>query len=89
MMVGGSAGLLVAAVAGYWVLERADRHKGQLKTLGQVLGAVIIAVSLIGVACQVWCAAKCGPGGHGFMKGHGMMKGMCPLGAPANSMSKP
>ncbi len=59
--------LLLAAVGGYWVLERAASHKGTLKQVGQLLGAVIIVVSLIGVACKVWCAATCptGPMGKG------------------------
>ena len=47
--------LLIAAVAGYWVLERAETHKGRLKKLGQFLGGLILVVSLIGVACRVWC----------------------------------
>ena len=46
--------LLLAAVGGYWVLERAATHKGGLKRAGQLVGSVIIAVSLIGVVCHVW-----------------------------------
>lgn len=84
MMMGSSAGLLLAAVAGYWVMERAERHKGGLKTVGKVLGVVIIVASLLGVACAAWCGgASCGYG-----KGL-MMKGMCPLSAPGSPMSKP
>jgi hypothetical protein len=79
-MVYGTGLLLLAAVGGYWVLERAASHKGNLKRVGQILGAVIIIVSLIGVACKVWCAATCPPGSMG--KG-----GWCPFTskAPASS----
>ena len=49
--------LLLAAVAGYWVLERAQTHKGTLKQVGQLLGWVIIVTSLIGMACRVWALA--------------------------------
>jgi len=59
-MVGHSASLLlISAVAGYWVLERASMHKGNLKSIGQFLGGVIILVSLLGVACKVWYAVGC------------------------------
>jgi hypothetical protein len=61
----GVGALLIAAVGGYWVLERAARQKGNLKKVGQVLGAVIILVSLIGVACKVWCITTCPTGAMG------------------------
>jgi len=57
--------LLLAAVGGYWVLERAATHKGNLKRIGQLLGVAIIIVSLLGVACKVWYAATCPPGSGG------------------------
>ena len=57
--------LLLAAVAGYWVLERAATHKDGLKIIGQLLGSAIIVVSLVGVACKVWYAATCPPGSTG------------------------
>ena len=50
--------LLISAAAGYWVLERAHREKGALKTIGQWLGAIIIIVSLTGVACTVCVILK-------------------------------
>ena len=76
----GVGALLIAAVGGYWVLERAARQKGNLKKVGQLLGTVIIIVSLVGTACRVWCAVKCPPGSMG--KG-----GFCPYTpkAPASS----
>ena len=80
-MSGGAGALLLAAVGGYWVLERAAREKGSLKKIGQVLGAVIIIASLLGVACKVWGAAKCSTGSMG--RGGGW----CPLSSkvPASS----
>ena len=65
MMYGGHAGigmLLLTSVAGYWVLERSSTHKGNLKRIGEVLGVAIIVMSILGVACQIWCAAKCPDG---------------------------
>ena len=70
-MVYGTGVLLLAAVGGYWVLERAASHKGTLKRVGQLLGTVLIIVSLIGVICTVWYAATCQTGSMG--KG-----GFCP-----------
>ena len=71
-MIHSVGGLLLVSVAGYWVLERASAHKGGLKRVGQWLGAVIILVSLIGVACKVWYLATCPSGSTG--KG-----GYCPF----------
>ena len=50
----GAGMLLLAAVGGYWVLERSASHRGRLKQVGQLLGGLIIIVSLIGVSCHVW-----------------------------------
>jgi len=86
-MMGHGAGiLLLSAIGGYWVLERASTHKGGLKQVGQLVGGVIIAVSLIGVACQVWCLAT-GATGFGPMGKAG--KGVyCPY-TPGMSPSAP
>jgi hypothetical protein len=79
MLCGGGSGLLLlAAVAGYWVLERAERHKGLLKRVGQWVGGAIIVVSLVGVGCRVFCAATCPPGAMGMGA-----KGFCPFGFKA------
>lgn len=56
-MAHSTAGLLLAMVGGYWVLERAAGHKGRLKQVGQVVGTVILVVSLVGIACRVWYLA--------------------------------
>ena len=57
-MYSGTGALLLTAVAGYWALERAEHHKGNLKRVGQLVGSFVIAVSLIGVVCRVWYVVK-------------------------------
>ena len=57
-MAHGVALLLLSMIGGYWVLERASAHKGQLKSIGQLVGAVVLIVSLVGIACKVWCLAS-------------------------------
>ena len=72
-MIGYGVGvLLLSVVAGYWVLERAETHKGDLRRIGKTLGWVIIVASLIGIACRVWYAATCPPDAMG-------KKGFCPF----------
>ena len=72
MHSGGAGLLLLTAIGGYWVLERAETHKGSLRRAGRFLGWLIIVSSLLGVACRVWYAATCAPG----MMGKG---GFCPF----------
>ena len=50
--------LLVGTVAGYWMLERAETHKGDLKKLGRFLGWLIILASLAGMLCRVWALSS-------------------------------
>ncbi|MBI4341038.1 MAG: hypothetical protein HY598_02005 [Candidatus Omnitrophica bacterium] len=69
MMYGG-AGYLIAAAAGYLVLERSEKHKGMLQRIGRWVGVAIIVVSFVGLACAV----QCGRGGWGMKR-----MGMCPL----------
>ncbi len=54
MMHGGIAELLLAAVGGYWVLERASGQKGNLRKLGRLLGMGIIVLSFLSLICQMW-----------------------------------
>lgn len=67
----GSAWLLLTAIGGYWLLERAETHnkKSDLRRAGKLLGWLIIVASLVGVACNVWYLATCkgvdGPMGMG------------------------
>ena len=64
--------LLFAVAAGYWVVERASAQKGQLKQVGQFLGALIIVLALVGVVLSA-LSSSCMHGGMG-RKG-----GMCQL----------
>ena len=70
-MVHGMTGLLLTAVAGYWVLERSQEHKGNLKRVGQLLGVAIIVLSFLGLICAMWYPGKPGVMGKG---------GLCPFG---------
>ena len=82
-MTSGTGVLLLSAIGGYWVLERAATHKDGLKKIGQLLGSAIILVSLVGIVCKVWYAAACQMGASG--KG-----GLCPFmsSRPAPSQTK-
>ena len=66
MIAHGVALLLLTAAVGYWVLERASNQKKELKMVGQIVGALIIAISLLGVACKIYYLATgkaaCPPG---------------------------
>ena len=73
-MTHGIVGLMAAAIGGYWVLERASTHKRRLRQVGQLVGGLIIVVSLGGVACSLWCLAT-GKAGYGRMG----KKGYCPF----------
>ena len=55
--------LLVGTVAGYWLLERAESHKGDLKKLGRFLGWLLIVASLVGMICRVWSMSGACPVG--------------------------
>ena len=87
-MYGGVGLLLIAAVGGYWVLERSVSHRGRLRQIGQLVGGLIIIVSLVGVGCRVWYLTKGYAGHHGFGK---MGKGWyhhAPSSAPSPSTSE-
>lgn len=75
----GAGVLLLSAVAGYWVLERAETHKGSLRKAGRVVGWIIIVSSLVGVLCRVWTMATCAPGAMG--------KGWCPFSSSKSSLT--
>ncbi len=76
-----SAGLLLAAAAGYWVLERAQAQKKGLKRAGKFIGWVIIVVSFIGIACRVWTIVLCQTGQGSLMcpMPKKMGKSFCPF----------
>ncbi|HUO58305.1 MAG TPA: hypothetical protein VMV05_09020 [bacterium] len=84
---------LISLAVGYWVLTLADKEKNNTKKIGQVIGWIIIVVSLIGPLCLAGSALRCHsnpaecyssancPWGdrHSMMGGPGMMKGWeCP-----------
>ena len=77
-MVHSATGLLFSAVAGYWVLERAETHKqGNLRRLGRFLGWAVVIVSLTGVLCRIYGVAS----GYCAMKGKGIA---CPFSGMMN-----
>ncbi len=65
-MTHGVVGLLLTAAVGYWVLERASDQKKGLKTVGQIVGAVILVISFMGVACKLYSISKRGAMGGGY-----------------------
>lgn len=73
----GIGGLLIAAAAGYWVLTLATKEKNQVKKLGQLVGTIILAVSLGAVGLSVYCwATRCPTSGKwGYSSG----KMACPM----------
>ncbi len=78
----GSAFLLAAAAIGFLVLERADKHKGQLRGVGLLVGWLIILAGFAGVACNLWCFSSCKRGGM-------LGKGMCPMMPPRGEAPAP
>ena len=77
MMGSGSGLLLLGVISGYWMLERAETHKGELRRIGRILGAVLIVVSLLGAVFRGWTAC------HWMKHRRGMGGWSCPF------MSKP
>lgn len=83
---------LVSLAVGYWVLTLADKQNGFTKTLGRVIGWIILVVSLLGPLClagkAVFCYSNpydCRPsescpwneGGHGWGGACHMGMGHC------------
>jgi len=86
-MAYGAGMLLISAAVGYFVLERAEKRKGVLKRVGQLLGWLIIIVSLVGVACRTWCVST---GAKGWRSCPFMPKAsMSPLPESAPSKTSP
>lgn len=56
---------LVTAALGYWVLTIAGKEQGPNKTIGKVIGWLIIIVSVFGILCAGACRVfeSCGPSG--------------------------
>ena len=68
-MIHGAGDLLISAAAGYWVLTQASNQKAQVKKLGQILGLIIILVSVVGIACKIYylSGGQCPPGGKAMV----------------------
>ena len=58
MMSGGSGLLLLSVIGGYWMLERAETHKGELRRIGRLLGGTVIIGSLLGLIFRCWAAGQ-------------------------------
>ena len=103
MMAQGISASLIAASFGYWTLTSAGKEKGRVKGLGQLIGLLIILLSLLGTFCQVSYAIRscqmmnkqCGMMGGMMGMGGGAcsmknkMMGMCPAGHPGCKMDCP
>ncbi len=62
-MMHGLSGLLLSAAAGYWVFTHAAKEKGRVRTLGQLLGLLIIGVSVGMAGFKIYCKVTgCPPG---------------------------
>ena len=61
MFLHGVSDLLITAAVGYWVVTQAQKEKGQIKKLGQLLGIIIVFISLVGAGCRIYCFAKSSP----------------------------
>ena len=68
MMHSGVGVLLLGAIGGYWVLERAETHKGSLRKVGRLVGAIVIVLSLLSFVL------RCDGSGA-----HSDWKRLCPL----------
>ena len=58
MMSEGSGLLLLSVIGGYWTLERAETHKGELRRIGRLLGGAIIIASLLGLVFRCWAVCQ-------------------------------
>ena len=72
MMGSGSGVWLLSVIGGYWMLERAETHKGELRRIGRLLGGGIIIASLLGLILHGWTACQ-------WMKGRGGAGWSCPF----------
>lgn len=95
MMMQGVSVLLLTSAAGYWVLTASGREKGRIKMLGQVLGLLIVVLSVAGTACKLYCTftgTSCPMlGGKSWGKAcpMGSKVDACPAGHPGCTMNCP
>ena len=64
-MFGSAVFYLLAAAVGYLILERASTQKKNLKTIGQIVGILIITLSFLSFACKVYWVSKWKTGIYG------------------------
>ena len=55
----GAGLLLLAAVGGYWVLERATSQTGLFRLLSMIVGLIIIVFGITGASCHVMSRISC------------------------------
>jgi hypothetical protein len=77
---------LIGLAVGYWVLTLAGKEKNLNKTVGQVIGWIIIVVSFVGPLClagsAIFCRTHsdtCSYSSGCPWNGGGMMKNHCPM----------
>ena len=88
MIGSGVAPLLATAAVGYWVVMQSEQQKGVLRFLGQLVGVVIILISLVGSACKTYATVSCY--GQGFCQHPMAAKGMaCPMVKRATPAARP
>ena len=56
-MHGGIGASLVGLVAGYWVLDRAQANKANLKRVGNIIGWLVITASIVSAVSGGLCNA--------------------------------
>ena len=82
-MHGGIGASLVGLVAGYWVLDRAQANKANLKRIGNIIGWLVIVASLVSAITGSYCRAT---GKMCPFTGKGMMdddrSGQAPMTSP-------
>ena len=66
--------LLLSLIGGYWLLERAENHKGELRRIGRLLGSLIIVLGLFGLIAGAWGACSWKKDGWSRPFGKGMHK---------------
>jgi len=77
--------ILATLAAGYWVLTKAAKETS-LKGLGNVLGWIIVVISLILLLVSVYYSLAFTGRGHGMMGGPGSMMGRGMMGQGGGMM---
>jgi len=78
----GILGIAVGLAIGYWVLERAESNKANLRRVGRVIGWLIVTSSFVAAVCPVYSGATgtmCPFSGKGGWKGYRQPGAMPPM----------